>query len=252
MPKLYELVAVQNDAATKANTIVAETTKVLIHNTNLFTGHVKTTVAFDQARTQELDSIEHKERATTVPDRLAYTFKELIDEVNRGATIDQTNSQAKSDIIVDDVVIAEKVPSVTLLALERKIKSWKAMFDAMPTLQAGTSWIKAPEEGPNVYKTEHPNIKKRTEKKSVVVVLAPATDKHPAQVKENITDVPVADITQIDYSGMITSEQKAGMLDRADRLLRAVVAARTRANDLEVVNLKPGKAIAEYLLGFKL
>lgn len=87
----------------------------------------------------------------------------------------------------------------------------------------------------------------RTEKQVKFVTLAPATDKHPAQVKDWTEDVPVAKVETVAYSGMWTVQQKADALDRLDVLLQAVKKARQRANTAEVVDGHIGAALMAFV-----
>ena len=249
MSKLHQLIAVQADSDAKTKAILDESAKVFSSKSDLFWGSVKTVKAFDQARSQELDSTEYKERATTVPDRLEYSFKTIAENLNVIAQIDATNAKARADLVIDGKTILKDVPAVTLLALEREGKKWLEMIRHAPTLPSGIAWEPAPQEGKHVFVTKHPTVNKRTEKVSTPVVLYAATKEHPAQVKENIINIPVADITETTYSGMISSADKAALLERVEKLIRAAKEARTRANDAEVIPIKIGEEISSFILG---
>ena len=248
MPKLHQLIAVQADSDAKNKALIDESAKVFSNKSDLFWGSVKTVKAFDQARSQEIDSTEYKERATTVPERLDYTFQSIADNLNLIAQIDATNAIARADLVIDGQVLLKDVPAVTLLALEREGKKWLELIRHSPTLPHGIAWEPAPQEGKNVFVTKHPVVNKKTEKVSTPVVLYAATKEHPAQVKENIINIPIADITETTYSGMISSADKAALLDRVEKIIRAAKEARTRANEAEVVPLKIGREIASFIL----
>jgi hypothetical protein len=114
----------------------------------------------------------------------------------------------------------------------------------MPTQDASKKWTEAPNLGKGVYEAE-PSYTTKTEKQMQPVVLAPATDKHPAQVKESSKDVVVGTFCTTLRSGEVTAAQKAEVLERIDDLLVEIKSARMRANETEVV---PG-TIAETLVG---
>ena len=248
MAKLHELLAAFKDKVAKTAKIRQETLKVFVHNVALFWGSTKTTKAHNESRSKEFDSVAHKERATTVPERLFYSFAAFMEEIDIIATMDMSNTTAFADLIVDDVVIAKKVPAVTLLAIEREAKLWREAIEAAPTRDTSIAWDPAPDVGEYVYVCRHPVTTKRTEKQSVIVELAAATKEHKAQVKENIADVPVADITEIVYNGMISSREKMELLERCDKIIAAAKEAKSRANEADVIPLKIGDPIQAFIL----
>jgi hypothetical protein len=249
MAKLHELLAVRDDRSNKAKKIVDETRHVLGHNRNLFAGTVKTVRAHDDKRSKEFDSDETISVTTSVQARLEYTFGAVISAIDVAATIAQTNTIAKADIVVDGVTLKTNVPATTLLELEKELTQWRETVNLCPTLPSGIDWIPADNQAiPNVFVTKHPIVKKRSEKVTTPVVLYAHTDKHPAQVKEVVNDVPVADITETAYNAMLKSETKAAMLERVDKLIVAVKEARARANDTEAQFSNVGKVLADYVL----
>lgn len=82
--------------------------------------------------------------------------------------------------MLDGNVVAADVPVDFLLDLEKAIPRWRAMFAAMPTLDPSRKWEK---DRPGVWKSDSPKTS-QTEKVMYPVELSPATEKHPAQVKE--------------------------------------------------------------------
>ena len=81
--------------------------------------------------------------------------------------------------------------------------------------------------------------------------MVPATEKHPAQVKELMLDRPIGTVITQEWSSLITVSQKGDMLDRVEELLRAVKKARARANeiDLDVRQNKIGADLLKYIVG---
>jgi hypothetical protein len=98
-----------------------------------------------------------------------------------------------------------------------------------------------------VWKTESEHTTK-TEKIMVPVVLAPATDKHPAQVKESTKDSVVGTFSTVKRSGAVTAVAKSEAIKNVDELLVAIKKARMRANETTVVNDKFASALVEVLL----
>lgn len=247
--KLHELLAVREDRANKAKKITDETRHILGHQRNLFTGSIKRVKAHDEGRSREFDEETITSVTTSVQDRLEYTFASIISAIDVSAAIALANTQAKADIIVNGIVLKAGVPATTLLELEKDLVQWRETLNLCPTLPAGILWDVAEDQSvQHVYVTRHPIVKKRSEKVSTPVVLYQATDKHPAQVKEVVNDVPVADIVEITYNAMLKSEVKAGMLERVDELLVAVKEARARANETEVKTTNIGQVLAKYVL----
>jgi len=89
----------------------------------------------------------------------------------------------------------------------------------------------------------------RTEKRTEPVVLAPATDKHPVQVKEVTKDVNIGKYIESVWSGMISPAEKSDLLSRIDALLITVKQARQRANNTDIVNIHIGQVFADYIMG---
>lgn len=245
----HELIAVQGDLTAKTKAVIAETLKIFTGKPELFLGSFKQTRAYAAERSQGIDLDEYKELTTTAVDRINYTLDAIKDEVNARASLDQTNCSAKADLVVDGVTIAKDVPAVSLLLLEQQAGAWLEIYTSAPTLANGVSWKEDSSKGKNVFVCEHPIVRTKTEKQSSAVVLAPATDKHPAQVKEVINDVPVASITETTWSGMISSAFKHAGADRVQKLKIAAKEARQRANSQPVVVSTLGTAVVNYLQG---
>lgn len=189
------------------------------------------------AENERLDKTEQTEMATTVPARINWFMGHMSKFLDVQVQKDLTNQKSKADIILDDgTIIAKDVPATTLLMLETKLgNDLRGIFEAVPTLDAGTVWNFDASQGLWATGPTKTFVTKKTMK---AVTLAPATDKHPAQVKEVVEDVPIASIEKTIYSGMLTSGQKAALLTKLDTLVAAVKKARQRANATEVVTMK--------------
>jgi hypothetical protein len=86
-----------------------------------------------------------------------------------------------------------------------------------------------------------------TKKVPNVLVLYEATPEHPAQVQAFNEDVRVGTRTTMLQSGMVSFQDKAKILNRIDKLLRAVKEARQRANDVDIAAIKVAEAIFNYI-----
>jgi len=246
--KAHELIAVQGDLTAKTKAILLETFKAFSGKPELFLGSYKATKAYSADRSQGIDAEEFKDLTTTVPERIGYTLAVVKDEINARASLDATNCLAKADLIIDGAVLATGIPAVSLLLLEQQCGAWLELFTSAPTLANGVAWELDPDKGPDIYVTKHPIVRTKTEKVSSAVVLAPATQQHPAQVKEVVNDVPVASITETQWSGMVSSAYKHGGAEKVQKLKTAAKEARQRANNQEVVISTLGDVVFNYLM----
>jgi hypothetical protein len=121
------------------------------------------------------------------------------------------------------------------------------VFLRMPTLDAAKNWAPNPTMGPGVWVADD-EVTAKTNKIMYPVVLAEATDKHPAQVKEATRDEVVGTFTLRTRSGAATALQKAELLSRVDDLIAEVKKARQRANAVEALNVQVGQKIKSILL----
>lgn len=246
-PQLHEILAVESDLAGQAQRIMAETVKTLGRN-ELFTGFTKTLKMDDELRSSEEDAaFEHREITTTVAARLKYNAAAITRLIDATLQKERTNQDAKADIIIDGTLIASDVPATALLNLEKRLKELRAVYNHIPTLQQGVEWEKAPDSGEGVFKTTHPEIRTRTEKVVTPVVLYEATQEHPAQIEKVSRDTVVGKFTTKVICGMVTPAEKSALIGRIDDLVGAVKKARQRANCTDVVNVKIGQKLFDFI-----
>ncbi|MBU1432165.1 hypothetical protein KKF91_16640, partial [Myxococcota bacterium] len=81
------------------------------------------------------------------------------------------------------------------------------------------------------------------------VVLYPATAEHPAQTQLISEDVVVGFWHTIKFTGALPLPKKQLILERIERLSKAVKFAREQANGVEVTQKKVGEALLSYLFG---
>jgi len=192
---------------------------------------------------------DHIEMTTTASRRLDYQNGFVIRYFDAVLQKETTNQTAKTDLIVDGVVIAKAVPTTFLLGLETKLKELRATYDDIPTLAPGIKWEKDALKGNDVYQTANPEIRFKTEKIFKVQVLYDATKEHPAQVEKIPETKDVGRYTRTIWSGMMSPAEKSRLLGRIDTLLRAVKKARQRANSTDVVKTTIGQKLFEYING---
>lgn len=245
MPKLHEILAVEQDAEGTARRLTDEARDTFSKKTDHFLGIVQTLNYFDEDRQRE-NSTEEKEMVTTVQQKLDFLRPHLVRSLDLAATKEATNQEARADVVVNGETLITDAPAPLLLNLERRLGQLRELYAAIPTLQPGIHWELDPSQGPHVYRSREVE-RFRTEKVLMHKVLVEPTEHHPAQVEKWNVDRPVATIHQTTWSGMITPAEKAGYLTRLDRLLAAVKKARQRANRQDVNKFEVGGVIFDYL-----
>lgn len=248
MAKLHEILAVENGLQTAAKKINEETIKTFGKKDEHFIATIRTVEHFAE-EDHKLNVVEAKAMVTTVFDKLLYNAIPNVRALDAYLQKEATNQKAAADIVIDDKVLAENVPSTVLLGLETKLTELRAVYEAIPTLAPGPAWeidTSARAAG-GVYKSAAPDVAFRTKKTIRPIIMAPATEHHPAQVQAVTEDVPMAKITTRHSSGMISPAQKSDLLERLDKLLRAVKRARQRANGTEVETRRIGASLFEFI-----
>jgi hypothetical protein len=161
-------------------------------------------------------------------------------------TMEATSGVARADIVTsNNTVLATDVPATFMLFLERQLDDVRTFINDIPTLNPAEVWHTDPS---GTWATE-PFKTVRTKKIPRNHVIAPATDKHPAQVQVFTEDEIVGDWTTIKYSGALAAGHKREIIDRIDALKDAVKSARERANEAEVVEVRVAARLFDYLLG---
>ena len=248
---LHEILAVETGLAETANRIQKETTKTLEQKRTIFTGLLKAHKLFaeeDQHKTQANDV---KEVESTVKEQIDYASNEIGRYWDSIFKKEEANQRAKADIIIDGAVIAEGIPSIVLLSMEKKLSSLIGMYNAIPTLDASRAWepdTTYPKA--NIFRSKHDKETQQSVTVREFKEISPATKEFKAQLAE-VSDVKVVGkFIQTDYSGMLTSLDKAEKLQRLTALIRAVKQARQRANATTVnQELQFGRAILDYING---
>lgn len=179
--------------------------------------------------------------AETVLKRVAKLQSELFDVE---ATKDWGNCKATADVVVDGVTLLKGAPATYLLFLEKQLTDTRTFIEKMPTLDAGDEWTTDPNTG--LFRTEKTSAHK-TAKVQEPLVLFPATPEHPAQTQLVTRDVIVGWWDTVKHSGALPAPRKVALLERIDRLTKAVKTAREEANDTEVDEKRVGETIHGYL-----
>ena len=156
------------------------------------------------------------------------------------------NTQAKADLIVEGQTLATDVPVTYLLFLEKQLRDLATIVAKLPVLDPAEKWAYDP--ATDTYATA-PVETSKTKKVPRAFTLAPATDKHPAQVQAYQEDVLVGYWTTVKYSGALPQAAVTELRGRVAVLQDAVKQARERANQTEVEQREVGATLLSYVFG---
>lgn len=235
--KIHELLAVEKTRTAAWHTVLDDCLKKFGKPEDYFSGHSKTLSMIednDANKALEASAREEKPVITTVLDTLEYFFREFEQSENLQIAKNAANQSAKATIMWEGQPLLVDVPFDECLGLEARLARIRKLILSLPTLDAGRYWERDAQAGRDVWITKHPDETTKTEKIVVPVVLAPATDKHPANVQAMGKDVVVGRYSTTHRSGAATSAQKAEMIRRIDALLAEVKKARQRCNEAVV------------------
>jgi len=251
MGKLHEILAVDKELEDAAKKIVAEAMVTFSKKADLFLGHVKRLEMFSEDRkTEEAAAAEHKSLTTTVDEKLDYVAESLIRHLDVVVQKEQTNQEARADVVLrDGRTILLNLPATFLLSLENKLAWLRKMYETIPTLQPGITWDRDPQERSGVFKARVDDVRLKGEKTVQSKILVPHTDRHPAQIEKWFEDTPIGQFVTTRWSGMVSPAKKSEYLDRIDELIQAVKKARMRANAQEVEKREVGGTIMTYING---
>jgi hypothetical protein len=190
---------------------------------------------------------EHKYVQINVNERLERVQEILIDLFDVTLTKEEGNTRARGTVSVDGTVIVKDVPVSYLLFLEKQLTDLRAVIAALPKLDPADKWDWDEQQG--FFKSAEvrtARTKKMTE--FVVVQGSGVPDKGVApQVKEVTNDVLVGYWSTVKYSATMEPTRIAELLERTEKLLRAVKFAREEANGLEIDQAKAGSAVFGYI-----
>lgn len=245
MSKLHEILAVKSGVLGKFNKLSADLADLFLNKKHHF---IKEVVVFKPLGENQQDVLEKNvDLQTTVRRELAWIgkdFAKLLDICNQ---INSTNTVAKADVVVDGQVILKDIPATGLLELEKYITAFKSLIEKIPTLDPIKGFTSAGDQGADVYKAS-PRITSRTTKEQYPMVLAPATDKHPAQVQLLSRDIITGWKHESEWSGMLTPSEKSALISKCEDLANAIKAAQSRANSESVIGEKIGQQLVDFIL----
>lgn len=248
MTVIHELLAVENSLSASASHVQKECLGTLQNKRSIFAGQIKSHEVFNEEEQHLKQPNDYKEVVSTVDDQLQFLAGELVKYWDVSLQKEEANQRAVADIVVNGTVLAEAVPASVLLAMEKRLTSLVAVYSFIPTLDAAKAWEIAVGQKPNVFQTKHDIERFQTRTTDEYVTVVKPTDKHPAQVVKQEKIVNIGKYITTEFSGCISSEDKAERLQRLHALIRAVKQARQRANTTEVkTELAFAAALLEYV-----
>jgi hypothetical protein len=241
--KLHELLAVEQDRKQQANKTVGELQNLFTKRTPYFDGMLKRYVALEE-NSEEIPD-ERKEMVTSVPKAFEDALEQIVTGIDAHLSKEETNCSgvAKAELIVGEENMGT-FSATSLLAMEGHLNKLRNLYKEIPVLDPTRKWVFDAQEG--VYKTEE-EVKFRSVKRPKVIVKYEATKEHPAQTELLYLDFQVGKYVTTQHSGRITSAQKKTLLTRIDTLLEAVKTARSKANNVEVKNIKFGEKLFDFI-----
>lgn len=243
MTKLNQIVAIEKGVQARAHEKLTAADRQ-VSKAPLLSGISRTYQAKDELGDQlPGESTKVQVKADEVVDGVV---KELTRHYDVVATKDATNQLANADLVVDGTTLAEGLSISFLLWLGRELVGLHTFIKRMPTLDPADDWVR--DQG--VWKTA-PVETTRTKKVPRNNVKAWPTKEHPnivPQVEVLFEDVVVGTWKTVKFSGAMDTDRAALLLDRVETLQAAVKSAVQEANSTEVIDVKPGKAIFDYLL----
>lgn len=241
--KLHELLAVEQDRKNKANQAIGETKKTFDKRAPHFDGMTKRYVALEENSEQIPD--ECKEIVTTVKSSLDEAIAIITKGIDAHLSKEETNASgvAKAELIVGDTNLGI-FSATSLLALESHLNKLKELYAQIPVLESTKKWHLDEQQG--IYKTEE-EVKFRSVKRPKVIVKYEATKEHPAQTELLYLDFQVGKYETVYTSGRIPVTHKNEMTQRVNQLLEAVKVARSKANNVEVKNIKIAQKIFDFI-----
>jgi hypothetical protein len=239
MTRQCEIVAVASGIKSRTQKNVTELYKLL--QRDVFGGLSRTyTPKMDDG---DQYPAEHKKLEATVKPiviRASTEWERLIDVI---VTQDTGNSLASANIEIDGKVLAENVPAVTLIFLEKHFQDIRSFVGRLPTLDPTKHWEFS--EDADAYTASRESVKtKKTIKHKVVVQ---PTDKHPAQVVTDTIDEVEGTWKITEFSGAIPETKKRETIEQVDKLLDAIKIAREKANATEIKQIKVAKGMLDFV-----
>ncbi|WOL31454.1 hypothetical protein [Microcoleus phage My-WqHQDG] len=181
---------------------------------------------------------------TTVTKELLSIMHPLNAYINDSISLNQGNTEVLVDVVVQGEIMFSKVPPTFLMELKKQVADIYTLVSKLPTLDPSTQWDFNPNS--EVY-VSPPMTTYKTQKTKRMMTLAPATDKHPAQVTTWDEDVAVGTWSKVDQSGAIPLPLKNKLVSNVEALEKAIGDALAEANAHKVKDLGGRQKVVDYL-----
>lgn len=176
-----------------------------------------------------------------VLDELSTQLVDLFDTVARK---DWANTSAKADVVVNGEVIVKDAPATYLMFLDKQLTDMKTFISKFVALDPAIAWVK--DDNTGLFRSPV-STSIKTEKVQKGIVLAQATDKHPAQTQLITEDTVIGTWSTTHVSGAMPAVRKQEILQKLDKLIRAVRVALEKANMTDAPEQHVGANIWKYL-----
>lgn len=242
MTKLNQIVALEKGLKGRAQESVTKLHH-LLQKRELFSGFIRLYTPKDEEGEQfPPEGTLIQQRVDEHLKSASATLAQLFDVV---ATKEWGNTVAKADIVIDGKVLVAQAPVPYLLFLEKSLTDWRTFVTKLPVLDPSEVWTYDTDN--TRYRAEKTKTFK-TKKVPKSMIMAPATDRHPAQVHQYNEDVTIGWWEKTEFSSAIPARERDILVARANALIDAVKTAREAANDTEVTQQKVAGKLFDYLL----
>ena len=236
---LHQLLAFESDEVNRAKKVLEEAKDTFSTKQIHFDGKYRT--YHPDSDDGDMVDNEYKDIVTTVEKKVAYVSRMVSKAMDVVLTKEETNASgtARAELVVDGICFGS-FSATSLLYLEKTLSEIRRVYEAMPTLQPGKTWIF--NKDLDIYETPQ-SITYRNIKEIVPIILTPATDKFPANVKEGSRNVKVGEYHEIERSGRVYPRVKSDVLERIDSLIKEVKSTREKANSVQVKQVNVAEQI---------
>lgn len=246
--KLYEILAIEGQLKSQANITRNDLRNTFEKKRHLFE-EKRVTFAPNQEGSQPVVE-QQSDIQTNILSELQWIASIWSKAIDTSYQVAEGNTKARADVVLDDnIVLLTGVPATALLELEKRAAELVELLHVVPTLDPAKGFTSDPARGNNIFRAREVTKTRSHKIQESLVLLAP-TKEHPGSAQMITVDRPVGTITEQEWSGLITPSLKGDMITKAEEILRALKAARQRANavDLTETNVNVAKKIFDYVL----
>lgn len=240
--QLHQVLAIEKGTKNKVLSGVTE-----IHKSNQKAGLFEGQTRHYSPLTEEGEKLASENTLVqrSAPAVLKQAAKLLSELFEVTAQRDFTNCNAKADVVVDGQVLVKAAPATYLLFLEKQLVDVRTLITELPTLDSAFKW--SIDDNTGLYSSNVVQSTRTKKEESFVVVIAP-TKEHPGKHEKVTKDVAVGTWNTTKLSGALPIPKKEVLLEKVEKLLKAVKYAREEANSAAVVPVPPiGDALFGYL-----